>query len=453
MCGIVGVAGWVGNREKNIFSNLLGWDVVRGPHATGLVSVKSKTNEIHILKRAMHAYDFMDLKVYDPSIADSKVIIGHNRFQTVGANSNRNAHPFVFDNAVGVHNGTIQYMDRKVLKNHDKFDTDSEAIYANISEFGVKETLKDLKGAWSLVWWDRMEHKLNFLRNKERPMYWTLSESKRELYWASECPMLMAVLARHNVKHGPVYGTAEDIMLSFTIPDDNSAIEAPERTEVKGAAPFVFQGGQRGLGAWSNDEDWYGQGDTYSSRHRTETALPVSGTEARRSLTDMRSTGPGSSSQSPPSLGKLSEKPNEGASSVTAHKPEAGSMLELVEAVNRKLGEDKDELPFTPEPVLGTTPDNLVHLRDKIKERGPTSRIVRVHKGCWVGKEEFDRMSKNGCVYCERQVEFADVIQKLEAPTWLARDAFMCEECGSDPDVLLYIKESLNIEIPKRERS
>src|ERR1035437_4627837 len=273
MCGIVGVAGYVAHREKTVFSNLLGWDIVRGAHATGVAAGRGKTNEIHILKRAMHAYDFMDLKAYDPTISHSKILIGHNRFGTVGGNSSRNAHPFVFDNVVGVHNGTIPYVDRKVLKDHDKFDTDSEAIFWSISELGPKEALKDLKGAWSLVWWDRVEHKLNFLRNKERPMYWTFSESQRELYWASESPMLQAVLARHGVKHGPVYGTPEDIMLSFTIPDDNSVIATPERTEVKGALPFVFQGHQRGQGAgysenW-NEDGWHGG---YHSRNRMDTS-------------------------------------------------------------------------------------------------------------------------------------------------------------------------------------
>lgn len=456
MCGIVGVAGWVNQRERSVFSNLLGWDVVRGHHATGVAAVKSKSNEIHILKRSMHAYDFMDLKAYDPTIDNSKVLIGHNRFGTVGSNSHRNAHPFVFDNVVGVHNGTIPYGDKKVLKDHEKFDTDSEAIYSNISELGPKEALKNLKGAWSLVWWDRVEHKLNFLRNKERPMYWTFSESKKELYWASESPMLQAVLARHNIKSGPVYCTPEDVMLSFTIPDDYSAIETPERTGVKGASPFVFRAAypQGGLGM-DDWENWGDRGLPYA--HRGEAAFPLNGTGEKKSLEDLRLTGPVDSFQLPHSAEKPSEKPKEevllGDKNLEMRrKPEAGAMSELVDAVQAQQEQDSSEIPFTPGsgPVTAEPKTNLIHLKDKIKDRPPSSRLVQIYKGFYVNKEEFDKVSKNGCVYCEKKIQFVDILQKNETVHWIKRDAFLCNECMEDSEILEYLA-GMNIELPQRK--
>lgn len=441
MCGIVGVAGWVAQREKTVFSNLLGWDVVRGPHATGVAAIR-KNNDVHIFKRAMHAYDFMDLKGYDAAIDNSKILIGHNRFGTVGSNSHRNAHPFVFDNIVGVHNGTIQYMDRKVLKDHDKFDTDSEAIYYNIGEFGPKEALKDLKGAWSLVWWNRVDHTLNFLRNKERPMYWTLSESKREMYWASESPMLQAVLARHNIKHGPVYGTPENTMLTFTIPDNNSVIEAPQRAEVKGADPFVFQGSQRHLGLYGSDHwDWEGQ------RYQHRDGAPyASGTEDRKYLPGLRSTEQGSLSQSTPSAAKPSEKPNVGVSLVgnSQTTPGCSPHTEIMEAVKARMEQDESDLPFTPDPVSGT-PNSVVPFT------GANSRLVPVHNDLFVGKEEFDKRAKDGCAYCEKTVTFADVAQHKEAAHWLRKDAFLCDECMDDTDILEYLVNQ-SIEIPQRKK-
>jgi hypothetical protein len=405
----------------------------------------------------MHAYDFMDLKAYDPTIDNSKILIGHNRFGTVGGNSSRNAHPFVFDNVVGVHNGTIQYSDRKVLKDHDKFDTDSEAIYYNISELGPKEALKDLKGAWSLVWWDRVEHKLNFLRNKERPMYWTLSETGKELYWASESGMLQAVLARHSVKHGAVYGTPEDTMLSFTIPDDyNTVIASPERTEVKGALPFVFPVHQRGLGGYENwdEEGWRGG---YHSRNkvRDTTALPGHGTGGQKSLSDLRSTGQGSSSQPPALVVGPSEKPAEEASSERPNlkKPERGAMSDLVETVQAKIreyGGGDSSVPFTPGRAPDTPGDKVVHLEDKM--RGTAARFVPAFNDIYIGREDFDKMSKNGCAYCEKGVLFQDILQKRETIHWLKRDAFLCTECMDDPDILEYLA-GMNIELPQRKKS
>jgi hypothetical protein len=72
------------------------------------------------------------------------------------------------------------------------FDVDSQAIFASIARFGAKETIPLLQGAWSLVWYDLNEETLNFLRNSERPMWFSYSKELDRLLWASEYHMLQA---------------------------------------------------------------------------------------------------------------------------------------------------------------------------------------------------------------------------------------------------------------------
>lgn len=72
--------------------------------------------------------------------------------------------------------------------------TDSEAIIIAISKFGIEETVKHLQGAWALVWVDTKENTLNFLRNKERPMWYSYTKDFKQVIWASEYPMIRATV-------------------------------------------------------------------------------------------------------------------------------------------------------------------------------------------------------------------------------------------------------------------
>jgi hypothetical protein len=226
---------------KDIFTELLVVDVVRGAHSTGAALVKRETNEVAMLKAAMPSPQFVWTKEYQElkNIIGVKAMIGHNRFATVGEKNEANAHPFKFDNLVGAHNGTLDNWSLRKLEDYDKFGTDSEALYYSVSKYGIKETIEKISGAWALTWFDKDTNTINMLRNSKRPLFYAYSEDRCTLFWSSEAGLLEWVLGRNNIKifNESIFQTDIDRHYKWAIPDNvNTKFEKPTVAEVKESA-------------------------------------------------------------------------------------------------------------------------------------------------------------------------------------------------------------------------
>lgn len=197
MCGIVGCAGKISVKHERAFKTMLILDTLRGVDSTGAVIVHRDGS--HDTPKAIgHAFNLLESRVFDKAMVGfHSVLIGHNRYATQGKVSVRNAHPFEFDDVVGVHNGTLK--NKYYLNEGHKFDVDSEALYHHIDKLGVEDAIKGLDGAWALVWYNKMEGTLNFLRNKERPLWMTVTD-EGQLFWASEPWMIEVALEREDIK-------------------------------------------------------------------------------------------------------------------------------------------------------------------------------------------------------------------------------------------------------------
>ena len=273
MCGLIGVAGDIDVRTKNIFTELLLVDVVRGHHSTGVASVSRKVNEIELAKLPVPSQMFVSSDVYGNLLkqADTKVLIGHNRYATIGEKSIANAHPFAFDNLVGAHNGTL---DRWLLNRFPgDFGTDSETLFNSISLVGLKESIGKLntQSAWALTWYDKETDTLNLLRNNKRPLSYCYSADRRRVFWGSEPDMLEWILRRNHVaiEKDSFYECEADKHYRWQMPE--KAIDAfgkPLCVEVK-PTPFVA----RSVNSYIREESifdgiddgygpWYGYGTT-----------------------------------------------------------------------------------------------------------------------------------------------------------------------------------------------
>lgn len=211
MCGIVGVAsnGPMTVQMKDFFQSLLYHDVVRGAHATGVAAIDTHDRSLAVVKKAVPSDVFLrDEKNIEELFAPKhnfNLYIGHNRYATMGDKSkDENAHPFVHGNIVGVHNGSLR--DQTLLDDHKDFVVDSDNLYHHLNRNGLDDTIKKTNGAYSLVWYDRSDNSLNFIRNDERPMaIGRLTNGC--LVWASEIGMLRWLVSRHrsltfeSVKH------------------------------------------------------------------------------------------------------------------------------------------------------------------------------------------------------------------------------------------------------------
>lgn len=197
MCGIVGIAGRIEEKEEIIFRTLLDLDVIRGRDSTGVVKVGVLSTSKPIITKAVGPPSNLIRKSlylnYQGTFhSKSKCLIGHNRAATMGEVTVDNAHPFQFDHVYGVHNGTLR--DWANLEGWLEFDVDSKALYKDVSKHGIESTWGKFSGAAALVWWDDKESSVNFARNKERPLYLARLNDGQTLMWASEEWMLKAAV-------------------------------------------------------------------------------------------------------------------------------------------------------------------------------------------------------------------------------------------------------------------
>lgn len=200
MCGLVGVAGNITNRDIKFFEQALQSDEVRGVHATGITRVLQKKEglpSVSFNKMALPMSMYKYLPVYPMMVAynqDLSVLMGHNRHATKGASGDhKNAHPFNHGHINLMHNGslTTHYNLTK-----DTFTVDSEAICKAIEVDGAGAVIPKLRGAFALVWFDKNEQTLNFVRNTERPLSLAYDTTTGTIYWASEEGMLEWLLDR-----------------------------------------------------------------------------------------------------------------------------------------------------------------------------------------------------------------------------------------------------------------
>ena len=223
MCGIVGAAGLLLPVHDKVFRDLLVFDSIRGEDSTGVLAVAGNAP---IVSKVVG--DPFELFRYHPYLESmkrmNKVLLGHNRYATVGGVSKKSAHPFTAGPITGVHNGTLS--NKYQLHNGAAYSVDSEALYNHMNEKGLHSLLNTMQGAWCLVWWNEDEGTLNFLRNKERPLYMAIANNNNTVFWASEKWMLEIALSRHKVDVGVIEQIPEDVHLSFLV-DEKRQLNKP----------------------------------------------------------------------------------------------------------------------------------------------------------------------------------------------------------------------------------
>lgn len=330
MCGLSGVAGSITGLEEDVAADLLYYNTLRGPDATGVATVERHKNHAWtIAKATVPAYTFFDMKRYETAMKGShQVILQHNRRATVGGKGETFAHPWDFGHIVGAHNGTVNMSDIKKLPGQKDAVSDSYAILQTIDKLGPVKAMAELEdwmtNAWALTWYDVDDNSLNFLRNKERPLHFCFNSLRDTIFWSSEAFDLAAAILKNKVKRPEgekCFMVMPDQHYKFVIPNWGQKFSAPEMTPVK-YKKYVYQGGS-------------GTGPFQSARTQT-TQTTGSGT------TGCNGTGTGGREQSPfcPSVGTGYD--SRGAVKVTILKGDAAVRDEN----SRKSSLGKDKFPL-----------------------------------------------------------------------------------------------------------
>lgn len=221
MCGIIGAVSMLKNGfldpSRKVFREMLWADTVRGDDSTGVFGVNEYGNADYLKLGAdaskMIAHE--DYKDFDRKIfSDYHMVVGHNRKATRGTINDENAHPFVEGNIILVHNGTInnQHQLTKEITT-----VDSHSILHSIVERGHLETLKEIQGAFTLVWYDADIKKLYIARNDQRPLW--LANTDDAWYFASEPRMMQWILERQEVKSSKIETLKPSVLYEFRLND------------------------------------------------------------------------------------------------------------------------------------------------------------------------------------------------------------------------------------------
>lgn len=203
MCGIVGAAGILNKREKEAIYYLMFLNSLRGEDGCGIISTfeENKGSWWQTDKSELTSTEYVQTEGFKSLVINKNLtgFIGHSRAATKGVVKIENNHPFTIGDIVGVHNGTIHGK----FDNSHKYDTDSEALYHNIEEKGLKAALETVDRqsfsmAYALAFYSAKDHSISLIRNKERPLFLAKTDNGN-YFWASEGIMLQFAMQRAGI--------------------------------------------------------------------------------------------------------------------------------------------------------------------------------------------------------------------------------------------------------------
>lgn len=436
MCGQLGIYSTTfSDIEYELFRNLLYLNVLRGEDSTGIIRI-GRDNKLRTRKAVMSSPEFLKSE-HSEICADQKgvqhplLLMGHTRHATKGKVTLKNAHPFKFPKIVGMHNGTIHTH----FKHRKEYETDSEALYRNINDYGIEKALNEVEAydtAYALQYVDVKNGTINFVKNSKRPLYFTHIYAGTTLMWSSEKAALEFVVERKKMnpigwdgdKDNP-YFTLEDYdLLSLKLGEraDSGKITSLKVEKKVYATTYTGSGGQTS------------QTTTYGARN-----------QGQETLGDWIKTDRGY--KFIPKKGNLSLVVDNGSKSmtsvpaVTSKKTKTDSDSASTSIDDLKYEDFKDR--FGPEELSRLSWLQPIEQKKTKKEtvtnddnENVDEHIFEGYQGAPISEKEFRYRMGDGCFSCGEVFDVDDPhdFEKINKIHWGSRDFFACDECYKNSD-------------------
>lgn len=431
----------MGVTEERAFKLLLQLDTIRGPHSTGVLFVNTFGKAV-VVKKLGTPWDLEDSKEYSSAAAGfQRVLMGHNRYATKGRVSARNAHPFEFEHIIGAHNGTLTTQHQ--LDDHNKFEVDSENLYYHMNRNGVYDTIPKLNGAFALVWYDKRDKTINFVRNKERTFYYAFTKDRKTIFWASEDWMLEVALGKNGIKYDDIVELPTLMHRSLVIENaqQNKAVELPLMSSrpVQGYTAPVYGN--------TNQSTWKGNAGNVTKLREVDTTTTKKQIVQRdgpahirllRQSVEFFVSHEGVSASGQPYIQGFSTDDID--ISIRLFPVKGGELWEkLMESTSYFKCECKS---FTSVDggylVADLRSVEPVDLPFDVPVDDVPQETFYVYANRAVNEEGFNSLVRCGCAWCST-IPDAEDSDKI---VWLGMDTFVCDSCSATQDVKQYIAQA-----------
>jgi hypothetical protein len=252
MCGVVAMytsrKSGLNQSDANELFHLLLLNSVRGSDSTGLAGVDMRYAEqtpdiVKVLGNPYNLQNFEDYFTFNKRIvSDYTLVMGHGRAATQGAVNAVNAHPFKEQHITLIHNGTLSnFKALQKEKGLERIEVDSQLVCYMFATEGVAETVAQLDGAYTFMWYDAREGTFNVLRNYQRPLFYGKYSNSDTLVFASEKETLIWNATRNETPLAEIVEVQPHQMLTWnglSIEPESKRIEpkkyVPTSTQYRG---------------------------------------------------------------------------------------------------------------------------------------------------------------------------------------------------------------------------